>query len=89
LPSEYVPAPPPRLHLLAAIDDHRRHAGARELVRAEQAGRARADDHDGLARGLAERRTADRVLAGHADREVKPHAAAPRVDRALAHLERR
>ena len=81
----------PRLDRLAAVDDHRGDAGARQLVGAEQAGRPAADDDDRVARGggVEEGRAADRRAARGADDDVEAHAAAARIDRALADLDRR
>src|SRR5690606_21030835 len=75
----------PGLHVFAAVDDDRTDAMARELVRAEEPGRAVPDDDDAvLARdgsrvGSSER---CRLPVGKAHEEMKPNRAAPRVERA-------
>ena len=78
----------PRLHALAAVDDDRADAVAREPVGAEQPRRPVADDHDARrARHLTERRSAE--LAGRClepDQQLEAHAPLASVDRAPSEL---
>jgi hypothetical protein len=75
---------------LAAVENDGGDPGARELVRAEDAGWACTDDDDGWAGGFAEWGAAQSVVGfGNADHVVEADAAAACVDRTFADFDRR
>jgi hypothetical protein len=79
-----------RLDGLAAVENDGWDAGARELVRAEDAGGSGTDDDDGWAGGLAEGRAAQGVVGfGDADHVVEADATAACVDGTCADFDRR